>query len=474
MANDSYGTALRHVARLFTTGTLAGMTDVQLLERFASQGDGLAFEALVARHGPMVLGACRRILAGSHDVEDAFQATFLVLVRRARSIQRPQLLGPWLYGVAYRVAVRARARAARLRARDLTGVEDPRGCSHPDCKDDLRQILEAELQRLPEKFRDPIVLCHLQGLTHEQAAAQLDCKVGTVRSRLARGRDRLKTRLVRRGLAPAATGMSVALASDAVAAAMPQALVRSTLRAAVQFAAGGSAAAAIPTAISSLAKGACSAMVLSKIKLFTFATLTLALIAGGAGIMRAQVQGSRPDRPKSANLKSGSPKGKTAKTAPAAPATSMLLKYNDDQADSKKSLGGSGEIIEFKLPTSDAKVTGLRIHGSRYGVPKAPDESFLIYFLNQDLSEIVSTQMAPYALFERGPERWVDVTFTRPIAVPQDFCVALDFRAHQTKGVFVSIDTSSGGKFSRVGLPGLKAKEVDFRGDWMIEAQVEN
>jgi RNA polymerase sigma-70 factor (ECF subfamily) len=154
----------------------------------------------------------------------------------------------------------------------------------------------------------------------------------------------------------------------------------------------------------------------------------------------------------------------------AAPGDRDSLRYGDGQADGKKSLGGSGELIEFTLPADVGKVAGVRIHGSRYGRPDPPDERFLIYVLNEDLSEIVSTQMAPYSLFERGDERWVEVTFPRPIDVPKHFWVALDFRAQQTKGVYVSYDTSTGGEHSRIGLPGIKPRATDPRGDWMIEA----
>jgi RNA polymerase sigma-70 factor (ECF subfamily) len=153
----------------------------------------------------------------------------------------------------------------------------------------------------------------------------------------------------------------------------------------------------------------------------------------------------------------------------AAPGGPDGLKYGDGQAEGKRSLGGSGEMIEFTLPDDGAKVAGLKVHGSRYGTPAPPDESFLIYFLNEDLSGIVATQMAPYSLFERGPERWVEVTFYRPVEVPKRFWVALDFRPHQTKGVYVSYDTSTTGAHSRIGLPGMKARPTNFGGDWMIE-----
>src|SRR3954463_14941977 len=148
------------------------------------------------------------------------------------------------------------------------------------------------------------------------------------------------------------------------------------------------------------------------------------------------------------------------------------LKYGDGQADGKRSLGGSGEMIEFALPEDGQKLAGVRIHGSPYGLPDPPDESFLVYFLNKDLSEVVSTQMAPYSLFERGPERWVEVTFPQPVAVPKQFWVVLGFRAQRTKGVYVSFDTSAKGEHSRVGLPGMRPRETDFDGDWMVEVEV--
>ena len=149
-------------------------------------------------------------------------------------------------------------------------------------------------------------------------------------------------------------------------------------------------------------------------------------------------------------------------------AADLALKYGDGQADGKQSLGGSGELIQFTIPAG-TKIAGLKIHGSRYGAATAPDESFLIYFLNHELTRVVHTEMAPYSLFERGPEAWVTATFEKPIELPQQVWVAVDFRANQRKGVYVSYDTSTGGKFSRVGLPGMQASPTKFGGDWMIE-----
>ena len=150
-------------------------------------------------------------------------------------------------------------------------------------------------------------------------------------------------------------------------------------------------------------------------------------------------------------------------------------KYGDGQPDGKKSLGGSGEMIEFSLPAGSSKVVGVRIHGSRYGQDRPPQESFLIYFMSHDLTRILHTELAPYSLFERGDERWVDVTFERPVAgldAATKFWLVLDFRATQTKGVYVSFDTSTKGKRSRVGLPGTATSAVNFGGDWMIEPKL--
>jgi len=147
-----------------------------------------------------------------------------------------------------------------------------------------------------------------------------------------------------------------------------------------------------------------------------------------------------------------------------------VLKYGDGRNDGKQSLGGSGEMIEFTLPPGSSKVANLSVHGSRYGPPQPPEESYLVFFLGPDRSRIIHTEMAPYSLFGRGVEAWVTIPFPEPVEVPERFWVALDFRAHQRRGVYVSYDTSTGGKHSRVGLPGMPSAETKFGGDWMIEA----
>ena len=255
MASGGYGPVIRQVGRLLEGGgTAVALGEGQLLRRFALDRDEAAFEALVSRHGPMVLGTCRRMLADPFDVEDAFQATFLVLARRAGSIQDGDRLGPWLHGVARRVATRSRALSARRNARERPGLED-QAVPEAETPEDLeiRSALDEELARLPEKYRAPLVLCYLEGLTHDEAARQLSWPVGTVRSRLAGGRDRLRSRLTRRGLAPSAAVPGL------LPAALPAHLVNITVRIATL-------AGSAPAHVASLARGALVAMMWNKLK----------------------------------------------------------------------------------------------------------------------------------------------------------------------------------------------------------------
>ena len=219
MAGAQLGTALRQIQRLFSDGSSTGLSDTQLLNRFATRRDEAAFAAIVTRHGPMVLAVCRGVLRDSVDAEDAFQATFLVLARKAGSAWVDGQLGGWLHKVAYRIAVRASADSARRRVieRRVSELAAVR-CSHDETDGELRPALHEELARLPAKIRLPIVLCYLEGRTHMQAAAELRCGEATLRRRLAQARERLRERLARRGFAPASAAFTVELAKAARAA----------------------------------------------------------------------------------------------------------------------------------------------------------------------------------------------------------------------------------------------------------------
>jgi RNA polymerase sigma factor (sigma-70 family) len=197
-----------------------GVGDAELLARFLNQHDEAAFELLVWRHGPLVLGVCRRVLGNAHDAEDAFQATFFILARKAGSIGRGHSVASWLYKVAYRVALRARARRAKLDrcVRPLGEQAVPAADGEPAALlagKDLRPLLDAAISRLPEKYRDPVVLCYFEGKTNEEAARQLGCPKGTILSRLARARERLRRSLGRHGLGLAALPFAMLLADHA-------------------------------------------------------------------------------------------------------------------------------------------------------------------------------------------------------------------------------------------------------------------
>jgi RNA polymerase sigma factor (sigma-70 family) len=260
-------------------------TDAELLGRFVACQEEAAFEALVRRHGPMVLGVCRRLLHDGHDVEDAFQATFLVLVGKAAAIGDRALLANWLYGVAYRVATRARA--YRRRQRESQGVEMAEAKTGTETiAPELRPILHEELNRLPEKYRTPVVLCYLQGKTNAEAARQLAWPVGTVKGRLTRARDLLRARLTRRGLALPAGALAAALAHETAAAAVPTALAEATVHAATLVAAGQAAAAGLVSArAAALSRGVLQTMFLTKLLAACAVVFAVGVLGAGTGLL---------------------------------------------------------------------------------------------------------------------------------------------------------------------------------------------
>jgi RNA polymerase sigma factor (sigma-70 family) len=223
---------------------IAGLTDRELLGRFTAARDQDAFAALVERHGPMVLGVCRRVLRNSTDAQDAFQVTFLLLARRAAALASPERLAGWLHGVAYRTAAHLRARAARRKFHETLGAT-MRVPYQPDPEErEALAVLDEELNHLPEAYRTLLVLCYLEGKTHAQAAAALRCPVGSMSWRVARARRALHDRLTRRGVAVPAGLLVLLLTGQAVRAApLPGEVVDSTARTATEYAAGSPAAA---------------------------------------------------------------------------------------------------------------------------------------------------------------------------------------------------------------------------------------
>jgi RNA polymerase sigma factor (sigma-70 family) len=227
MADRLNGTASRQNQHLDPAGEIS---DRRLLGRFLARAEEAAFAALVRRHGPMVIGICRRVLRDDHDAEDAFQATFLALARRAGAIRRHDSLAAWLYGVAYRQSVKARARAARKRTVERKAApRAPDGPSEDLTWREVREALDEELSRLPDPCRAAFLLCYEQEHTQEEAARQLGWPRGTLKRRLERARELLRERLSRRGLALSASLVTLAL-TGAASAVVPEALVAATLQ----------------------------------------------------------------------------------------------------------------------------------------------------------------------------------------------------------------------------------------------------
>src|SRR6266849_5415046 len=277
---------LRYIRKLAGASACGDSTDGQLLARLLKDRDEAAFATLVERYGPMILSVCRRRLVDVNDVDDAFQAVFLVLVKKARSIRKPSLLGNWLYGVACRAAANARRQAWRRQSRTKEIVDMP--ATAPTTAEgwhELRPLLDEELERLPEKYRAPLVLCYLQGKTYTEAARMLGWADGTVSGRLARGRALLRAALVKRGLTLSAAALTALLAQHAAeATTVPASLAATTIKAALLVAAGTSLAAGVSTHAAALTEGVLHAMFLTKLKIVTAVVLTLALVGMGGGM----------------------------------------------------------------------------------------------------------------------------------------------------------------------------------------------
>ena len=277
------------LGRIFRGETVSGLSEWQLLERYLEQRDEVAFEALVSRHGPMVLGVCRRMLGDSADVDDAFQATFLVLVRRARQLGPRDAIGPWLaMGWPPGVARAPRSQAACHRRHEPIALEFPAIAPlDPRVDPELVEVLDQELSRLPSKYRAPLVLCYLEGRTHEEAARDLNWPVGTVKGRLARARDLLRSRLTRRGLAPTAGTLASCLAPPATAT-LERPLIERTVSSSFKLAAGQSVNQVVSVSITSLVEGVLGAMILSKLKWAVLAAIVTGIAFTSAGVMARQ------------------------------------------------------------------------------------------------------------------------------------------------------------------------------------------
>jgi RNA polymerase sigma factor (sigma-70 family) len=290
--------ALAHLRCVVTRRCDGGLDDADLLHRFAAKRDEAAFEVLIWRHGPMVFGVANRVLHNADDSEDVLQATFLALVRQARSIGRGGAVASWLYRVAYRTALRVRARRQKLAPAGSDIEELPASASADErFRRDSLDALDEELQRLPEKYRTPLILSYLQGLTNQETASRLGCPIGTVFTRLARGRELLRKRLRRRGATATAGLLGGASGPSMAAQPLGNGLVQATIRAGRQIAGESAAAASVPSlAVFTLAEGVGQTMVRrSRSKLIGAALVLLAVAGAGTGLLA--LRGSPPEPP---------------------------------------------------------------------------------------------------------------------------------------------------------------------------------
>jgi len=288
--------ALRYFCRAALGQDGTSLTDGQLLEGFVRRREEDAFTALVQRHGPMVFGVCQRLLHNTCDAEDAFQATFLVLVHKAASLHSQETIGNWLYGVAYRVALKARAASVKRRLKESLAMnEHDRAAVDRDGWLDLQPLLDRELNRLPDKYREPVVLCELQGKTRKDVARQLGIPEGTLSSRLATARELLAKRLRRYGLAFSAASLATAMSHGSASACVPASLAVSTVKAAMLFAAGEAAVGgAISAQAAALTKGALQTMFITKLKIATAILLTLGLLGTSTAWLTLQALADKP------------------------------------------------------------------------------------------------------------------------------------------------------------------------------------
>jgi RNA polymerase sigma factor (sigma-70 family) len=295
MRTSPINRVIDHLRRAVLLPNGAGLGDGELLGRFIERHDETALAALVKRHGPMVWGVCRRLLS-HHDAEDAFQATFLVLVRKAASIRSRELVGNWLYGVAHQTALLARRTAARRGAKEVqvTVMPDVEAVQQ-DQGPELRLLLDEELSRLPEIYRAVLVLCELEGRSRKETACQLGVPEGTVAGRLARARAMLAKRLIQRGVTLSGGALAAILSHNVASASVPASVVSKTVKVASLTAAGRATTGVISVKVAALADGVLKAMFLSKLK-SVVGVLMVAVCLIGVG--PAVVLGKQPDSPK--------------------------------------------------------------------------------------------------------------------------------------------------------------------------------
>jgi RNA polymerase sigma factor (sigma-70 family) len=464
------------------------VADGELLRRFLETRSNAAFTELVRRFGPVVYAVALRSLRDHHAAEDVFQAAFLTLARDAGKVRRTESLAAWLHGVTLRLARKALARRRRDRKLDLLMPHPMQTAVLGRLSEQFdQQLLDEELQRLPEPYHTVLVLHYLEGKTAEETGLALGTSEGVVRGRLQRGKRELRLRLLRRGVDLSAVLVAAALWQNVAQAAVSPNLVLNAAEGGLALARGVSFSSSCSPEAVHLALQ--ETAMLTTGKLITAGAALVATAALG-WFAHAGIGPQRTSWPDEISTLASSPRaadagadqgvllaqapaaGKPADAAPPAPTGGpiLALKYDDGKADGKKSIAGTGEMIQFTLPNKSQKLRGLRIHCARYGTAQPPDESAEISIVSADETQVVHTEMVPYGKFKRGESQWTTIQFAEPVAVPETFWVILQFNAEATKGVYVSFDASTGGKHSKTGVPGGQSKPVTTGGDWMVQA----
>jgi RNA polymerase sigma factor (sigma-70 family) len=359
---------IEHLQRAALLRDGAGLGDGELLGRFLERRDEAALAALIRRHGPMVWGVCRRLLS-HHDAEDAFQATFIVLVRKAASIVPRHMVGNWLYGVAHQTALQAKRTATRRRAREVQVTEMPDTATvQPDQWPDVRPLLDQELSRLPDRYRAVIVLCDLEDRTRKEVARQLGVPEGTVAGRLARARALLARRLAGRGVTLSAGALAAVLAQNVASASVAISLVSSTVQSATLVAVGQTAATgAISAKVAALTDGVLKVMLMNKLKAAIAVVLVLGFLITGATILTCRTAAAQDEKERlTVPAKLGPPAAKP-KPAPARAARSLDIVIAQHVI-----------VWDNRIRTWDEVVTELRAIRKAQGKPIHPN----FYFTN--------------------------------------------------------------------------------------------
>jgi RNA polymerase sigma factor (sigma-70 family) len=323
MATNSITKAIAHLRETVLGEGGTGSSDSGLLDDYIARRDDASFAPLIHRHGPMVLDVCRRILGNEADAEDAFQATFLVFVRKAASIRSRSTVSNWLYGVAHNTALKAKAMNRKRRAKECEAGKMPRPQTAEHAARELQVLLDAELSRLPDKYRAAIVLCELEGKTIKEAAQCLGLPQGTIASRLGRGRALLGKRLQKQGLTLPCGLLALPLAWGTATAGVPPGLVLTTLNAARVFAAGETTAAAVSPAVTALSEGVLKAMLMKKLKIGAALMAAVVLLGVAGTAYRMFAAESRTE---------------TTSAVQAVPPTTNKSPSKDDRGDNKLKL----------------------------------------------------------------------------------------------------------------------------------------